>query len=150
MVSYRATLGVPRALVQHVSYLLAAERRRVGTRRGTWALTPFGQAVVVLRWFGDGTRVDQLARDAGIGVSTAYRYLHEGIDVLAAAAPDLHEVLEVCRAAGLSHVILDGTLVGTDRVAERSETGNDAWYSGKHHTHGGNVQFLATPDGFPL
>jgi DNA-binding phage protein len=31
----------------------------------------------------------QLARDNGVGRSTAYRYLHEGIDVLAAAAPGL-------------------------------------------------------------
>jgi hypothetical protein len=24
------------------------------------------------------------------------------------------------------------------------------WYSGKHRTFGGNIQFLASPDGFPL
>ena len=50
-----------------------------------------------------------LARDAGISQATGYRYLHEGIDVLAAHAPDLHTVLEGCRSTGMSHVILDGT-----------------------------------------
>ncbi|WP_406190346.1 hypothetical protein OG331_51745 [Streptomyces sp. NBC_01017] len=58
-----------------------------------------------------------LARDAGISQATGYRYLPEGIDVLAAQAPDLHRVLEECRDRGISHVILDGTLLTTDRVA---------------------------------
>jgi hypothetical protein len=35
----------------------------------------------------------QLARDNGIGKSTAYDYLHEGIEVLAARAPNLHGAL---------------------------------------------------------
>ena len=26
----------------------------------------------------------------------------------------------------------------------------DRWYSGKAHTHGGNIQAVAAPDGFPL
>lgn len=26
----------------------------------------------------------------------------------------------------------------------------DAWYSGKAHTHGGNIQAVTGPDGFPL
>jgi hypothetical protein len=39
--------------------------------------------VLVLRWFLDDTRLAQLAADNRIGSSTAYRYLHEGIDVLA-------------------------------------------------------------------
>jgi hypothetical protein len=36
----------------------------------------------VLRWFLDNTRLSQLRRDNAIGKSTAYSYLHEGIDVL--------------------------------------------------------------------
>lgn len=38
----------------------------------------------MLRWSLDGTRARQLAADNAIGKSTAYDYLHEGIDVLAA------------------------------------------------------------------
>ena len=30
------------------------------------------------------------------------------------------------------------------------ETGHDLWYSGKHHTHGGNVQIVSDPDGHPV
>lgn len=47
------------------------------------AATPSTQAILVLRWFKDATRVHLLARDAGISVATAYRYLHEAIDVIA-------------------------------------------------------------------
>jgi hypothetical protein len=46
--------------------------------------------VLVVRWFIDGTRVAQLAADNAIGGSTAYRYLHEGIDTLAERRPGLH------------------------------------------------------------
>jgi hypothetical protein len=110
--------------------------------------------VLVLRWFRDGTRVSQLARDGGVSTATAYRYLHEGIAVLAAQAPDLHEVLDRARRAGLGHVIIDGSLIPTDRVAEKvmSKKGKEIhlWYSGKHEKHGGNIQFLTAPDGFPL
>ncbi|KPI09113.1 IS470, SCE65.06c, transposase [Actinobacteria bacterium OK006] len=33
----------------------------------------------MLRWFPDGTRLAQLARDKGLSASTSYRYLNEGL-----------------------------------------------------------------------
>jgi hypothetical protein len=69
--------------VEFVARLLAAERRRRGTRGRRRALGCYRQAVLVLRWYHDGTRLAQLAADNEIGRSTAYRYLHEGINVLA-------------------------------------------------------------------
>jgi hypothetical protein len=71
--------------------------------------------VLVLRWFLDGTRMSQLAKDNGIGKSTGYDYLYEGIDVLAAGSPGLHGALLAAKAAGDSHVNIDGMLVETDR-----------------------------------
>jgi hypothetical protein len=47
----------------------------------------------VLRWFFDGARLAPLTADNRIGSSTAYRYLHEVVDVLAAAAPGLRGAL---------------------------------------------------------
>jgi hypothetical protein len=73
----------------------------------------YRQAILVLRWFLDATRVAQLARDNQISAPTAYRYLHEAIDVLAAAAPSLHGALLAARTAAYSHVHLDGTLFYT-------------------------------------
>jgi hypothetical protein len=78
--------------------------------------------VLVLRWFLDGTRIAQLATDSTIGVSTAYRYLHEGIEVLAARQPTLHGALLAAKAAGYSHINLDGTLMATDRIATPGPT----------------------------
>jgi hypothetical protein len=150
MITYPATLPVADHVVQHVSELLAVYRRRIGTRRGRRALTPHQQAILVLRWFVDATRLTQLARDHRVSLSTAYRSLHEGIDVIAATAPELHQVLRVAKAADTPHLILDGTLIPTTRLARRTERGNDIWYSGKHRRHGANIQFLTGPDGWPL
>jgi hypothetical protein len=106
--------------------------------------------VLVLRWFLDGTRLAQLACDNGLSASTSYRYLHEGPAVLAVGAPDLSTALERAKAAGLTHLNLDGTVIRTDRVAAPGPNGADLWWSGKHKHHGGNVQFIATPDGWPI
>jgi DDE superfamily endonuclease len=106
--------------------------------------------VLVLRWFLDGTRVRQLATDNHIGKSTCYDRLHEAIDLLAALAPDVHEAILAASAAGATHLNLDGTLIRTDRVAMKGPNGADLWWSGKHKHHGGNVQVLSDPTGFPI
>ena len=157
-VSYTAVLPVAEETVQLVSALLAAERRRRRTRPKRRALGCYRQAVLVLRWFLDGARLAQLAADNDIGSSTAYRYLHEGIDVLADRAPGLRGALLAARAAGHPHVTVDGTLIRTDRChvpgptarTDRSGRQVDLWWSGKHAAHGGNVQVIATPDGWPI
>jgi DDE superfamily endonuclease len=154
VIAYRATLDVPRELVLFVAKLLAAERRRRSTPRGSRALSCFWQAVAGLRWFRDRTTCDALARDHGISRATAYRYVDEVIAVLAEQAPDLREALERARDEGFTHVILDGKVIACDRCKEPalSVTGEviDLWYSGKAHAHGGNIQAVAAPDGFPL
>ena len=99
-VTYTAVLPVDEDTVQFVSALLAADRRRRRIRPKRRALGCYRQAVLVLRWFCDGTRLAQLAADNAIGASTAYRYLHEGIDVLAERAPGLRGALLAARAAG--------------------------------------------------
>lgn len=150
-VTYTATLTVREQSVLYVSTLLHAERLRRATRTGTRALSCFNQAVLVIRWFLDGTRLAQLATDNAIGKSTAYDYLQEGIDVLAERAPSLKSALLAAKAAGYSHVIIDGTLIETDRCHAPGPTrGVDLWWSGKHHNHGGNVQVITAPDGWPL
>lgn len=150
MITYRATLDVPHATATYLARLLSAHRRKVDRRPWQRATTCWVQAILVLRWFNDATKVAALARDAGISQATAYRYLHEGIDVLAAQAPDLHEVLERAKTEGWGFVCLDGTLIETSRCSAPSESGYDLWFSGKHGRHGGNIQVLADPSGFPV
>jgi hypothetical protein len=154
VITYRATLDVSRELVQHVAWLLHQRRRQVGTRKGTRKLTPFRQALLGLRWFRGDTDICALGRDTGVSRSTAYRYLDEIIDVLAEQAPDLHQALQRAKDENMSHLIMDGTLFGTDRCAEQtiSVKGEpiDVWYSGKARIHAGNVQALSAPNGLPL
>jgi hypothetical protein len=155
-VTYTGVLPIGEHTAARLARLLADDQRQRGTRKGRRVLNPWRHAVLVLRWFLDATRVAQLAVDNGIGRSTAYRYLHEGIDTLAEAAPSLHGALLAAKAAGHTHVALDGTLVRTDRsnAAGPTTTGDgrtvDLWWSGKHHHHGGNVQVVTAPDGWPL
>jgi DDE superfamily endonuclease len=150
-VTYTAVLSVREETVLFVSALLHRERQQRGTRAGTRALTCFAQAILVIRWFLDGTRVKQLAGDNAIGKSTCYDYLHEGINLLAGQAPALESALLAAKMAGYSHVTIDGTLIETDRIRLAGPNpGVDLFWSGKHDHHGGNIQVITAPDGWPL
>ena len=99
-VTYTAVLDVSEDGVDFVSDLLEQERRRRGTRRGSRALSTRQQAVLVLRWFFDDTRMTALALDNQISRSTAYAYRDEAITVLATRKPSLHGALLAAKAAG--------------------------------------------------
>jgi hypothetical protein len=62
-VTYTAVLSAREETVLFLSNLLRAERRRRGTRSSRRALGCFAQAVLLLRWFLDDTRMAQLAAD---------------------------------------------------------------------------------------
>jgi hypothetical protein len=149
-VSHRARLDVSAPVLRVVTGWIARHRRRPGARPAQRAGTVHTQVVLVLRWLRHRLDLRTLAVEAGISIATGYRYLHEALDVIAAHAPDLGDVLARARAANLPFVCLDGTLVPTDRVAARAERGHHLWYSGKHHAFGGGVQVLADSTGFPL
>jgi hypothetical protein len=72
-------------------------------------MTCYQQAVLVVRWLLDGTRMSQLVRDNHISTTTGYDRLHEALDVLAAQAPGLHSALLAAKAAGYDYVLLDGS-----------------------------------------
>lgn len=54
----------------------------------------------------------------------------------------------------MAYLILDGKVFSADRSAEKTTSVKgepiDLWYSGKAHTHGGNIQALSSPAGIPL
>lgn len=150
MFVYSAICDVPAETLDTLTGLLHRHRKDHDLRPFQRAGSTRTQAKLVLRWYRDGTRVAALAADHGLSQATAYRYLHEGIDVLAAQAPDLHGALAKAQSDGLSYLTLDGTLIPTDRVAERTQKGNHLGYSGKHKRFGGNIQVIADPTGFPL
>jgi hypothetical protein len=148
-VTFTSVLEARRETVDFLARLLHQRRYPIGTSSGTRVLGPFKHAVLALRWFLDNTRVRQLAADHAISTSTAYDYLHEAINVLAAPAPRVHDALLAAKAAGATHLNLDGTLIHTDRVATPGPNGAGLWWSGKHKHHGGNIQVLSYPDGLP-
>lgn len=151
MITYRATLDVPASTARTVSGWLSAHRKAHDARPWQRAATCWIQAILALRWFKNKTDLPALARDAGISIATAYRYLHEAIDVIAARAPDLDDVLTRCHDHAWPYLCLDGTLITATKCAARSPAGsNDVWYSGKHHCHGGNIQVLADSNGYPV
>ena len=154
MISYPAMLDVPTELVTFLAELLAGERRDRDTRAGTRALSCGKQALFALVWFRERHDMALTGKGLGISQATSYRYLDEVIDVLAARAPDLHDALQRGQDEGWSHLILDGKVVDTDRCRVKilSKKGKmiDAWYSGKTHDFGGNMQALMRPDGFPV
>jgi hypothetical protein len=154
VIAYRAILDVPGELVRFVAGLLQAERRARGTRKGTRKLTCWYQALFALVWFRKREDVALIGKGFAICQATAYRYLNEAIDVLAAQAPELHQALDRVRTEGWSHLILDGKIVDSDRCRTKTTSRKgqeiDVWYSGKKHDFGGNIQALMRPDGFPV
>jgi hypothetical protein len=70
----------------------------------------------------------------------------------------MHGALLAARAAGHPHVTVDGAGIRTDRVrvpgptvrADQPECGVDLWWSGKPAAHGGNVQVITAPAGWPM
>jgi hypothetical protein len=102
----------------------------------------FHQALLALVDLRKNETLPALAAGFGISTATAWRYVDETLDVLAAWAPGLHEAL-----TGLGEgdfVIVDGTLIPTDRIAA-----DEPYYSQKHRKHGMNVQVITRPDGTP-
>src|SRR6185312_12129699 len=132
-------LDVHPGLVRFLARLLAAERRLRGTPDRSRKLTPRGQAVLALRWFRDRTRIEALGRDHGVSRATAYRYVAEAVDVLAAQVPD---------------VILDGKVSAADACAGTAESAKGGeislWYSGRKRRYGAGVQAVMRPGGLPL
>jgi hypothetical protein len=147
-------LDVPEDLVWFVSRLLAARRHVIGTRKGTRRLGCCRQALFALAWFRDKGDIPRLGRGFGLPQSTAYRYLDEVIEVLAARAPGLREQLERALAGGTPYLILGGKIVDADRCREKTVSrkgkATGLWYSGKTRDFGGNIQALFYPSWIPL
>ena len=119
MITYSAILDVPVQLVHQVSKLLREHRRELGTRKGTRALTCYKQAKFVIAWFRDKADIARLGQAFGISQSTACRDKDEGVAVLAAKAPGLEEALSQAADQGIPFVILDGTLISSDRCSDK-------------------------------
>jgi hypothetical protein len=142
MLSYPSGLSVSSRALNLLADALRARRRVLRSR---WRrLDPGRQALLVVAYLRKGETYTDLAAGFGVGVSTAYRYIREGLTLLADLAPTLEQAMQV--AAGKAYVIIDGSLLRIDRVAMASKQ-DRPYYSGKHKCHGVNVQVISDPAG---
>jgi hypothetical protein len=138
VLTYPATIPLSTRSLTHLADLLRAERNRRGTRYRR--LDPGRQALLVLAHLRNGDIPARLAGGFKVSLTTAWRYIREAVDLLAATAPTLAEAMT--GIARLAYAILDGTLIPIDRVANQKP-----YYSGKHKRHGVNAQVIADAAG---
>ncbi|WP_432068979.1 transposase family protein [Streptomyces sp. C10-9-1] len=136
---YQCRLPLSTRTVNHLADLL---RRHLKTIRSRWRILPPGKiAVIVLAVLRHDQRLADMAGGNDVSESTVRRWRDELIGLLAAQAPRLDRVLKKVAKQGGELVLIDGTLIRTQRRTGRADRRN---YSGKHRTHG--LHFLALTD----
>ena len=140
MLFYRAALPLSSRTLNYAAAIIRRHLKAIGSR---WRkLNPGQEALLVLAYLRKGETFGELAAGFGIGTATAWRYVNEVAELLAARAPKLRQAVRDAKRAGHAYVIIDGTLIPIDRVAR-----DRPFYSGKHKRHGMNLQVIASPDG---
>jgi len=138
MLTYSASIQLSTRSLVWLGEQIRAHREAIGSR---WRrLDPSEQALLVLAHLRCGDTYARLAAGFKVGIATVYRYVTEAVDLIAAAAPTLEQVIR--RAAMLVWLILDGTQIPIDRVADQKP-----YYNGHKRRHTVNAQFLADARG---
>ena len=140
MLFYRAALPLSSKTLNYAAGIIRRHRASIGS---LWRkLNPGRQGLLVLAYLRKGETFAELAAGFGVGVATAWRYVNETVELLAARAPKLRKAVRDAKKAGYAYVVVDGTLIAIDRVAA-----DRPFYSGKHKRHGMNLQVIASPTG---
>jgi hypothetical protein len=140
MLFYRAALPLSRKTLTFVAGLIRRHRAAIGS---PWRkLNPAGRACSCSPTCAKGDTFAELAAGFDVGTTTAWRYVNETVDLLAARAPKLRTAVRDAVKAGYAYVVVDGTLIPVDRVAA-----DRPFYSGKHKRHGMNLQVIVGPCG---
>jgi predicted DNA-binding protein YlxM (UPF0122 family) len=137
---YRAAVDLSRSTLNYVAGLIRRRRKAIGS---TWRLLTSGQqALLVLVYLRKDETFAEISAGFGVSATAAWRYVEETVMLLSARSPKLAAALRKAKNDRVSHLVLDGTLIHTDRVkADRP------YFSGKHRVHGVNVQVIAGPGG---
>ncbi len=95
MLVYPSGIDLSSCALRHLSGVLAGHRRRISSR---WRRLSCGrQALLVLAHLRCGDTYARLAAGFRIGIATAYRYIREAVDLLAALAPTLEQAMTTVR-----------------------------------------------------
>ncbi|WP_244181776.1 transposase family protein [Streptomyces curacoi] len=136
---YQCRLPLSTRTVNHLADLL---RRHLKVIRSRWRILPPGNiAVIVLAVLRHDQRLADMAGGNNVSESTVRRWRDELIALLAAQAPRLDRALKKVHRQGREVVLIDGTVIATQRRTGKADRRN---YSGKHHHHG--LHFLALTD----
>lgn len=85
MLVYPSSMPVSNRALQRLADALRQRRTSLGTR---WRRLPAGeQALLVLAHLNKGETYTALAGGFGVGTTTVFRYVREGVEVLAALTP---------------------------------------------------------------
>jgi len=91
LLTYVASIPLSTRSLVHLSELLRAHRHQLGSR---WRRLDAGrQALLVLAHLRNGDTYTRLATGFGVGLATVHRYVREAVDLLAAQAPTLEQVI---------------------------------------------------------
>ena len=108
MLSYPAAIPLSTRSLNHLAALIRTHRDQLRSR---WRrLDPGRQALLALAHLRNGDTLTRLAAGFEVDVTTAWRYVREAIDLLAATADDLQTAMARIRL--LAYV----TLPGPDRI----------------------------------
>ncbi|MEV7239155.1 transposase family protein [Streptomyces sp. NPDC051020] len=133
---YQCRLPLSTSTVNHLADVL---RRRLKAIRSRLRILPPGRiALIVLAVLRYDQRLADMAGGNNVSETTVRRWRDELIALLAAQAPRLDRALKKIAERGGEVVLIDGTLIPTQRRTGRADRRN---YSGKHHHHG--LHFLA-------
>ncbi|WP_381560671.1 transposase family protein [Streptomyces eurythermus] len=139
---YQCRLPLSTRTVNHLADLL---RRHLKVIRSRWRILPPGKiAVIVLAVLRHDKRLADMAGGNNVSESTVRRWRDELIALLAAQAPRLDRALKKVAGQGGEVVLIDGTLIATQRRTGKADRRN---YSGKHHHHGLHVLALTDEKG---
>ncbi|MFI2034440.1 IS5/IS1182 family transposase [Streptomyces bottropensis] len=138
-VVYQCRLPLSTRTVNHLADLL---RRHLKAIRSRWRILPPGRiAVIVLAELRHYQRLADMAGGNDVSESTVRRRRDELIRLLADQTPRLDRALRKVTKQGEEVVLVDGTLVPTQRRTGKANRRN---HSGKNHHHG--LHFLALTD----
>ena len=114
MLFYRAAVDLSSQTLNYVAGILRRHRKTI---KSPWRrLNPGQQALLVLVYLRKGETYTELGAGFQVSTATAWRYVEETVALLSARSPKLGQALRKAKRDGLHYLVLDGTLIRTDRV----------------------------------
>src|SRR6266568_4363484 len=109
--AFTAAVAVSPDTRDRLAHAITAHRAKIGTR---WRLLdPTTQATLVIAFLRTNLTYAELAAGNHISTSTCWRYIQEGITLLAGRAMRLKDVVRLARKAGWDYLLVDGVNVHT-------------------------------------